>query len=212
MALYKPPRPKREQKIVIFDSPDGTGKTNIAQGLSMELKVPYFRMQSQHENWRKGKFKEALQFDQTYLVELLRQTKYDVIIDRAYPSEWVYSQVFNRDTDMETLEQVDDAFARLGAYIVIPVRRDYSNSREDDLIPREMLQRLHDKYLEFAEWTRCGTTVIYVDDFKDDLKREIEMIKPELKFDEELSWTFKVVISREEKKVDFGSSRDRGKR
>jgi thymidylate kinase len=178
---FKEDRPS--QKIVIFDSPDGTGKTNIAQGLSFDLKIPYFRMGSQHENWRKGRFKEALEFDQTYISEFLRQTRTDVIIDRAYPSEWVYSQVYGRETNQQVLEQVDAQFARMGAYIVIPLRHDYSDSRKDEVVDVTDLPKLHQAYLKFRKWTRCPTITIYVDSYGNDLKREIEAIRPELNFD-----------------------------
>lgn len=178
------PQPRmRQQKIVIFDSPDGTGKTNISQALSLDLKVPYFRMATQHDNWRKGKFKEALEFDQTYIAEFLRQTKTSVIIDRAYPSEWVYSQVYKRETNMDVLDLVDAKFASMGAFIVIPVRRDYAKARADEVVENSMLPVLHEKYMEFRKWTRCKTITIYVDDFEDDLLKEMHVLKPELDFD-----------------------------
>lgn len=164
------------QKVIIFDSPDGTGKTNISQALSQELKVPYFRMGSQHDNWRRGKFKTALEFDQTYISEFLRQTGHSVIIDRAYPSEWVYSRVFGRDTNTKVLFQVDEAFAKMGTTIVIPLRHDYSKSREDEVVLNSELPKLHDAYLEFQKWTQCNTIAIYVDDFENDLNRELPLI------------------------------------
>ena len=84
--------------VIIFEGPDGVGKTEIARALEKEIRIsslfpdepwktpiPYFRMGSQHENWRKGRFKDALEFDQTYISEFLAQTKFSVIIDRAYP-------------------------------------------------------------------------------------------------------------------------------
>lgn len=174
---------KLEQKIVIFDSPDGTGKTNIAHALARELKVPYFRMDSQHDNWRKGRFKDALEFDQTYIASYLRQTNGNVIIDRAYPSEWVYSKVYKRETNENVLEQVDDEFARMGAYIIVPLRRDYTKARKDEVVKPEKLKPLHDKYLEFCQWTKCNTIQIYVDDFGDDLEKELPLLLKELKFD-----------------------------
>ena len=65
-----------KQQIYIFDSPDGTGKTEIGKELSRRINIPYFKMTTEHENWRKGTFKEALRFDQTYIVEFLKQTRY----------------------------------------------------------------------------------------------------------------------------------------
>lgn len=169
------------QEIIIFDGPDGCGKTNIGQALSKHIGVPYFKMNTEHENWRKGKFKEALQFDQTYLAEFLKQVGCSVIIDRAYPAEWVYSQVFQRETDMETLRKVDDTFAVLDARIIIPVRRDYSTNREDELVGKEMLPILHKKYMEFRDWSNCSTHVLLVDDYQDNLRLELDAIMDYLK-------------------------------
>ena len=41
---------KEKQEVIIFDSPDGTGKTNISQGLSVATGIPYFRMGSQQRS------------------------------------------------------------------------------------------------------------------------------------------------------------------
>jgi len=170
------------QKIVIFDSPDGTGKTNIAVALAAKLGIPYFKMNTEHENWRKGKFKEALEFDQTYLLQFLKQTRYSVVIDRAYLAEWVYSYVFHRETNLDLIRKIDDEYARLGACIVIPVREDYSNSRHDDLVGKEMLPKLHEKYMEFRDFTKCSTVTLYVDSYKENLNDELNVLMPELNF------------------------------
>lgn len=164
------------QQIYIFDSPDGTGKTEIAKELSFRTNIPYFKMTTEHENWRKGKFKEALQFDQTYLVEFLKQTGYSAIIDRAYPAEWVYSKVFKRETDERVLLDVDQKFANLGATIIMPLKHDYSNSREDEVVPQEKLVELHSTYRDFSEWTNCGVVELYVDTFEFNLDKEIDAI------------------------------------
>lgn len=191
-----PPLPKREQQIVIFDSPDGTGKTEIARGLSKELKIPYFRMATQHHNWRTNRFKEALEFDQTYLAQFLKQTRTNVVIDRAYPAEWVYSQVFKRKTNMDVLRQVDDEFARLGAYIIIPLRHNYENSRKDEVVPESKLIALHEKYLEFREWTKCNTITMYVDAFENDLDKQLPLLIKELRFEASLGISFDITLDR----------------
>lgn len=168
---------KEKQRVIIFDSPDGTGKTNIAQALSKDIGIPYFRMGSQHDNWRRGKFKTALEFDQTYLAEFLSQTKTSVIIDRAYPSEWVYSRAYNRETNIEVLRQVDDMHASMGTVIIIPLRLDYRGSREDEVVEESMLAKLHEEYLNFRTWTRCKTLPLFVDALGNDLEQELPLIK-----------------------------------
>lgn len=208
MKIYDPNKhsyeyPKRNgQKVILFDSPDGTGKTNIAQALSFDMKLPYFRMDSQHDNWRKGKFKEALEFDQTYLSEFLWQTQYSVIIDRAYPSEWVYSRAFGRETNAEVLRMVDEKFAKMGTHIIMPLRHDYSKNRKDEVIPNEMLPKIHDVYQEFAEWTKCTVIQIYVDGFDDQLIKELPAVKNEFHFDEQQQFKFSVTLDRSSRKID----------
>ena len=164
------------QHIYIFDSPDGTGKTEIAKELSRRICVPYFKMNSEHQNWRDRTFKEALRFDQTYLSQFLKQTRYSAIIDRAFPAEWVYSKVFNRETDDRVLLAVDKEFADMNATIIIPLRRSYKNSRPDEVVPEDRLQEIHDMYLKFCEWTRCSTIQVFVDDFDNNLNEEINSI------------------------------------
>lgn len=162
------------QHIIIFDGPDGCGKTEMGKALSQITGIPYFRMATQHENWRKGAFKTALEFDQTYIAEFLRQTGHSAIIDRAYPSEWVYSRVFGRETNERVLEQVDNTFADLGARIVIPIRDLYV--KEDEVIPNEKMWDIHDAYLEFRKWTSCSTHVMNVDVLKNNLQAELSCL------------------------------------
>jgi len=165
-----------DQKIYIFDSPDGTGKTEIAKELSRRIQVPYFKMTTEHENWRKGTFIDALRFDQTYLAQFLKQTRHSAIIDRAFPAEWVYSRVFGRMTDHDVLNKVDADFAELGARIIMPLRRDYTNTRDDEVVPREKYQAIHNMYLQFSSWTKCSVVQLYVDDFENKLSDEIHQI------------------------------------
>lgn len=204
--------PTRKRKIVVFDSPDGTGKTQIAQALSMELKVPYFRMPTQHENWKKGKFKEALEHDQPMLLELIRQLKLDVVVDRAWPAEFVYSKVFKRETNPDVLRRIDDEFARLGAYVVIPVRHDYSKGKEDDLVRKETLPALHEAYMEFRRWTRCSTVTIYVDDYGNDLLKEVRALRDELDFGGQMHSAFNVTLSKERSERDLADLFAKGER
>lgn len=164
------------QKVFIFDSPDGTGKTEIGKEMAKRAGIPYFKMTTEHENWRKGTFKEALRFDQTYIVEFLKQTRFSVVIDRAYPAEWVYSKVYKRKTDEEVLRKVDTEFAKLKATIIIPLRRDYTNSRPDEVVEKKYLPKLHDMYLEFVKWSKCDCIPLYVDDLQNDLNKEIAAI------------------------------------
>lgn len=165
-----------------MEGADGVGKTEIGKHLSGIYGIPYFRMPTQHENWRKGKFKEALEFDQTYLMQLLMQTGHSMIIDRAWPSEWVYSQVYKRETNHRLLEELDYHWSSMGVWIIIPLRRSFDGAREDEVVRRDWLPGIQEKYLEFAEWTLCNVITFYVDEPGVDcnLSDEAKLIMPEL--------------------------------
>ena len=172
-----------KQRIIIFDSPDGTGKTNIAQGLCSRLNLPYFRCNKQHEFFKdEGSFRKALTYGDTLLTGFLEQTGASVVLDRAYPAEWVYSRAYGRATNLDLLDSIDRSFSRMDAWIIIPVRHDYSNAREDEVIENEMLPIIHREYVEnFRYWTMCNTIVIYVDTFEDKLEWELNTLIPEIR-------------------------------
>lgn len=161
-----------DQRVYILEGPDGTGKTEVGKALSEYLNIPYFRMASQHENWRNGQFLTALRFDQTYLVSFLEQTGTSVIIDRAYPSEFVYSGVYERETDPDLLGRIDEQFANLGTVIVNLLKYDYEGSRPDEVVKPDELVKLHEMYKAFQRWTACDVIEMYVDSFRCNLQYE----------------------------------------
>ena len=169
---------KSNQQIIVFEGPDGCGKTNIAQSLSQKINVPYFKNESEWEFFENDPsyFVNALTYGDPYFLSYLEQTGASVISDRWYPSEWVYSRVFDRPTNPGVLASVDNRAASLGAKIVIPFRTDYSSvvDQFESIITTKTLESIHDTYQEFAKWTNCPVYFLNVDD--EDLEREISEI------------------------------------
>ncbi len=171
------------QRVIIFEGPDRTGKTNIAQEISRRINVPYFKNDAEVKNFLNPKdyYVNTLRYADPYFLSYLIQTRSSVIIDRHYPSEWVYSKVFKRKTDMKAMRRTDDALAELGAKIVITWRSDY-NDREDDQFPdvitAKKLQAIHDGYVAFREWTKCESIWLNVDD--ENLDREVDDVLNDL--------------------------------
>lgn len=166
--------------IIFMEGADRVGKTNIGQALAENLRIPYFRMGSQHDNWRKGKFKEALEFDQSYLLEFVKQTGCSAIIDRAWPSEWVYSRVYGRETNQELLESLDKQWAELGAWIVIPMRYSFEKADDDEVVGKETLPLIQEVYSGFAAWSRCNVMSFFVDgqNVNCNINKELQLILP----------------------------------
>ena len=162
------------QRIIIFEGPDGCGKTNISQALGKVLGVPYFKNTNEWEYFEADPsyFVNALSYGDPYFLSYLEQTGASVILDRSYPSEWVYSKVFNRETNRDALEYIDSKYAELGTKIIIPFRTDYSGVIDQfSSVTPEKLSQIDEEYRNFAKWTKCETLFVNVDD--ENLDREL---------------------------------------
>ena len=171
-----------QQTVVIFEGCDKVGKTEMARELARRLNVPYFKNTSEWGAFGSDTayFVNALRYGDPYFYSFLRDTKTSVILDRTYPSEWVYSRVYGRQTDHSALLHIDTLAASLGAKIIIPFRSSYSGMKDDvHDIDEKHLQLLSDTYKEFADWTRCETLRFCVD--SEDLEWEMETIQKFLK-------------------------------
>lgn len=83
--------------LYVFEGIDGAGKTTIAQMVSRKTAIPYFNCFND-KKYRKFVNKgESLGVDECYadfvMIDLVRQTGMDFIMDRSYPSGWVYTQL-----------------------------------------------------------------------------------------------------------------------
>lgn len=167
------------QLVVCFDGPDGCGKTNMAQELSRRFNVPYFKnkLEFMFFDQDPGYFYRAMKYADPYFCGYLKQTRASVILDRSFPSEFVYSQALDRPTDMKMLRIVDELYAGVGLKIVCPFRTDYSKVKDQfAVIDREKLETIHELYAQFCEWTKCDVLRFCVDD--EDLERQMSLIMP----------------------------------
>lgn len=166
------------QQVIIFVGPDKCGKTEIANELSKQLSIPTFKSSTE-----KGKFRNEedfileMQYADPRMIDILKQTGYGIILDRAYPCEWVYSTAFNRETDGTAIFNSDQGFAELGAKVVVCYRSDYNGLVDEDAPERlteDMLERLEQLYRSFAQMSACEFYFLNVDD--EDLEREVNEI------------------------------------
>ena len=163
--------------IIIFDSADKCGKTEMATALSRDLGIPYFKNKQEWQAFGKDPnyFVNALRYGDTYFYNFLKDTGTSIILDRSYPSEWVYSKIYGRATDEVTLRYIDDLAASAGAVIIIAYRTSYVGRRDEvHDIDEVHLQKLSDMYAEFAAWTKCRTLRFCVDN--EDLQEELTAI------------------------------------
>jgi thymidylate kinase len=166
-----------KQHVIIFDGPDGCGKTQMSQALANELEIPYFKNCDEHRYFLQDPsyFLHAVRYVDTYFTSFLEQSGASVILDRAWPSEWIYGSVLGRKVDFEVLRELDSRHARLGTKIIVPVRSNYENSSDEYEAINDNIEKIHERYLEFAEWSKCDVLVMNVDD--ENLERELSDIK-----------------------------------
>lgn len=158
------------------------GKTEISRELSRVIGIPYFKATSEHTSFlssrisKNDQFLNQLRFADPRVYDMLRQTCHSVIFDRGFPCEYAYSKVFGRETDLTMIKHMDEAYASLGAYIVLCHRSSYAGIT-DDLDPtvnEACLISLQNAYFNFANWTECKLLKLNVDD--ENLDREIDEV------------------------------------
>src|SRR5579859_724747 len=161
--------------IVIVEGPDNSGKTTLARALSARINVPYYK-------YPKRPFSDIQAFDtklvtryvDRWLVDFLAHVPQSLILDRSYPTEWVYGEVFQREIDLDDLVYVDQGFALLDAHIVLCTKQSYV-SYTDDLIASEALPALVEQYHQFQTWTRVQR-ILALDTTNENLEEQLEAI------------------------------------
>lgn len=165
--------------LLVLEGPDMCGKTNIAAALRAKTGIPVFKNSGEWETDLRSPdyFKNLLRFGGTFLLDFLAQVRPDAIFDRFYPSELVYSTLFDRDTDVGLIMKMDARFAELGGMIVICRRRSYVGQQDDlhSYLDSEKLASLDRIYESFSKLTVCRTLTLWVDD--EDLDRQIGEIE-----------------------------------
>jgi thymidylate kinase len=173
------------QRIIILDSEDGNGKTEIAKGLSRHFDMPRFKYEMEHQadfgSSKENRFRLCIQHAMPMLQSFLRQTGQSVIFDRAYPSEWVYSRYFGRESCVASMDMIDKWHADHDAKIIIPFRTERVRDESDyTFLTAGVKKDLAKLYQEFAKWTKCDVLFLQVDD--ENLDREMRDILAWLKW------------------------------
>ena len=168
----------KKQTIVMLVGVDMCGKTQIGQELSTRLGIPYFKPSDEKHTFvsNQSKFLFDLKYADTRMVDFLQQTGHSVIFDRGYPCEWVYSQVYNRETNIDALKYIDNVHSQMGTKIIVTYRSSYLNITDDldQTLKGDKLKKIEDLYRDFSKWTRCKIHFLNVD--SEDLDKEISEI------------------------------------
>ena len=107
------------QQLIIFEGPDMCGKTEIAQAVSERLGIPVYKSGREHDLFHdKDAQYLTLKYGNYEMIKILETTESNIMFDRFFPSEWVYSQVYDRTRDLDLVLEYDEYWAKLGGKIV----------------------------------------------------------------------------------------------
>ncbi len=159
-----------KQLVLIMEGADRSGKSTVGKLLAEKLNIPYFKYSRDKEALTGSNMTSLmLRISDPYVVEIFKQTKQSVVIDRQYPSEWVYSQALGRETDEKGIRASDALFAEIPAIVIVLKRKSYAGVTDDD--PRlgaDMLESISRKYDEFAKWSKCRVLTFEFDEWNPD--------------------------------------------
>ena len=93
-----------------------TGKSNIAKALSDILKIPVFKFTKQHDTT--PNFLNMLYYTAQCQTQICQQTGYSFIFDRFVASQYAYSFIDNRKTDLNKIIQLDNRIAMVNGVII----------------------------------------------------------------------------------------------
>ena len=136
--------------VIILEGTDLVGKSTLAKELSRELKIPQTGIWIDLNNPKPA----VISVSKT-LKQVIKTLKPDIIFDRSFMSEWVYSKVKNREDDYinslikEWCEVDNLLIVILHAEDRVLVKRfenrgDKYFSIEDILMANELYKELHD--------------------------------------------------------------------
>lgn len=164
-----------QNKIIVFEGPDNSGKTTIAKHVSEIADIPYYKNPRERMLKAKGEIGLVTKYAGLWFADFLQQVPISVIVDRHYISEWVYTLVEERERDEDLLREMDILFEKAGAYIIICTKQVYEGYT-DELTPNNLLLPLAKMYQEFAHWS-VNKRILYIDTTDQDLDTQCEKIK-----------------------------------
>lgn len=161
------------QQLIIFEGPDMCGKTEISHAVAERLGVPVYKSGREHDLFHdKDAQYLTLKYGNYEMIKLLETTSANVIFDRFFPSEWVYSQVYDRTRDLDLVMEFDKYWASLGGKIVWLDKPEMDG--EDELIENDRYNQIREKYQQYMSMTSCE--VYHLDTSDHDLENQVNKI------------------------------------
>lgn len=170
-----------KSRIIILEGPDGVGKSTIGRWIARFTGFPYFKNSKERIQKVHGDTRALTEFMVPFMLDYWKQVPTNVIMDRFYPSEFVYGQVENRNVDLQLLADIDRECATLNPLLLIFYKSAYYNEYNDQTTPFEKIKAIREKYDEFFHYTRIRNKFMF-DTSREDLDQQIEEVTKYLEY------------------------------
>jgi len=161
-------------KIFIFEGHDQSGKSSISKELSTRLNIPIFKIERENKWWDPV---IDLCYRTEAIVQFMEQVETDVILDRWVASEYMYSRLFNRPTNMEKIFELNRRMTELGAITVYCHKQPWAytiDPKDGDLFDVSKYTEMKALYDNF--FLNSPSNLVDIDTTDADLETQITLI------------------------------------
>lgn len=160
----------QKKKILILEGLSRVGKTTLAKRLiQLAPESAMYIIEARPENFWDKNFSEKCKEIANRTLNLLISSQYNCfVLDRFYPSEYVFCRLYNRPFDFSFYKAYDEEVFKLGAQIIYCTTSNLllRNLLKESTKPTQTLRELgfmRKYYTEFFKWSKLS--YIQVDPF-----------------------------------------------
>ena len=155
--------------LIIFEGADNSGKTTIAIELGHVLNYKYFKHTDQQKDIT-SKYRHKQIIEAKFFLDLMSQTKFNIIVDRHILSEYVYSKVYDRHLHLDLIFKIDQQLASLNTILIYCEKR-FDENYSDNIIPQIHLPKIIAAYREYLKITKMK--YLFLDTTDENLTKQI---------------------------------------
>jgi len=142
-----------DKEIIIFAGADKSGKTTLAKMLAEKLNIDYYKKNKQcglfHDNIASY---HSLMYDNDILLDIIKQKKTGIILDRSFICEYSYSKTYNRHTNFIKIKELDEQFYKLNAKIIFCYNSNYKFNFTDECVNVNDVDSINNHYLYYLQY------------------------------------------------------------